>query len=249
MSYLFIPANSNHTGGRQSGFTRIVLHATVSPCVRGGARNVARYFQDPAAGGAAHYVVDPGEVVQCVQTNRVAYHAPPNQNSVGIELCDPQTGSPARWADPDHRAMLQHAAQLVHELTEEGAVPVTYVDATALRAGRGGITEHNDVSLAFHQSSHTDPGSGFPISHFLDMVRALAVPPGHTQPSPIPSPAAQEARMIVQFENELAVWEVVGSRLVHITKQAWQARGLKLAQVVHLPQSHPLNALPKDVAA
>jgi len=249
MNYAYIPASSQHTGGRQNGFDRIVMHGTVSPCVRGGARNVARYFQSPSAGGAAHYVVDPGEVIQCVKTNRIAYHAPPNARSVGVELCDPQTGPDSRWSDANHTAMLQHAAQLVHELALEGNVPLLYVSSKSLRLGGRGITEHNDVSRAWGQSSHTDPGSGFPMPRFVAMVRALAAPPGHAQPAVRPAPpVAQEVRMIVQFQNELPVWEVVGSHLVHVTKAAWDARGLKRWQVTILPQTHPLNHLPKEAA-
>src|SRR5690349_19390522 len=103
-------------GSSQNKVNRIVIHATVSPCVRGGATAVARYFQSAGAGGSAHYVVDPGEVVSCVKETVVAYHAPPNTGSIGIELCDPQKGPDSRWDDEDHQEMLRLAADLVRRV-------------------------------------------------------------------------------------------------------------------------------------
>ena len=182
-TYPYIPADPSHTGGAQTAISRIVIHGTVSPCVKGGAGNVARYFQTKTAGGAAHYVVDPGVVVCCVHEGTVAYHAPPNMDSLGVELCDPQSGDTARWGDPSHVAMLGLAAKLVADLCHRHSVPVVYVNAANLLAGAHGITAHADVSQAWHQSSHTDPGVGFPMARFIDLVRAAA------QPAPTPSPA------------------------------------------------------------
>jgi N-acetylmuramoyl-L-alanine amidase CwlA len=68
--------------------TRVVIHSTVSPCKPGGAEQIAAYFRSPAAGGSAHYVVDPDEVVQVVFDSVIAWHAPPNAHSIGIEMCD-----------------------------------------------------------------------------------------------------------------------------------------------------------------
>ncbi|MCD0449854.1 N-acetylmuramoyl-L-alanine amidase [Actinocorallia sp. API 0066] len=170
MAYPYIPARKH--GGTQRSIHRIVIHATVSPCVRGGARNVARYFQSSGAGGSAHYVVDPGEIVQCVRDNVVAYHAPPNTGSLGIELCDPQAGSPRRWSDADHEAMLRRAAVLVRQLARTYDVPLRRVSAAELRRGAKGICSHVAVSDAFGQSDHGDPevAGPFPWARFLKLI-------------------------------------------------------------------------------
>jgi len=157
-------------GGTQTHVTRIVIHGTVSPCVRGGAVNVARYFQTPAAGGSAHYVVDPGEVVRCLAETTVAYHAPPNTGSIGVELCDPQQGPASRWADDNHEAMLRLAAALVRDIAARWDVPLRRLTVAEVRAGARGICGHVDVSRAFGQSDHTDPGTGFPWAHFMQLV-------------------------------------------------------------------------------
>lgn len=153
---------------------RIVLHSTVSPCVPGGARSVAAYFRTQAAGGSAHYVCDPAETVQVVYDSVVAYHAPPNQHSLGIEMCDqPSATSGARWADENHRKMLERVAELTARLCLAYGVPTRYRSARQLRSGRHGVTTHNEVSRAFGQSTHWDPGV-WPRRRFMRKVRRYA---------------------------------------------------------------------------
>ncbi|GII86596.1 hypothetical protein Ssi03_45860 [Sphaerisporangium siamense] len=158
-------------GGTQTSVSRIVIHATVSPCVRGGATSVARYFQSRGAGGSAHYVVDPGEIVCCLKEDVVAYHAPPNTGSIGIELCDPQRGPASRWEDADHQEMLRLAADLVRRVAARWDVPLRRLTVADLRAGRHGICGHVDVSRAFGQTDHSDPGYGFPWTQFMALVQ------------------------------------------------------------------------------
>lgn len=157
-------------GGSQDRVDRIVIHGTVSPCVRGGATNVARYFQSAAAGGSAHYTVDPGEVVASVRENVIAHHAPPNARSIGVELCDPQKGRVDRWRDEEHEEMLRRAAVLVREVAKRWDVPLRQLTVAEVRAGKRGICGHVDVSKAFRQSDHTDPGGAFPWAHFMALV-------------------------------------------------------------------------------
>jgi hypothetical protein len=189
--YLGPAAHTSH--GHNKPISRIVIHSTVSPCVPGGAKAIAAYFRSPKAGGSAHYVVDPGEVVQVVFDDTIAWHAPPNQHSLGIEMCDmpsslsldhwkgelaatsndPQHGrrrNPLRWLEPNHRKMLRHTARLTAQLCLAYAVPVRFLTADQLRAGEHGITTHANVSKAFHESTHWDPGV-WPKRTFMREVR------------------------------------------------------------------------------
>lgn len=172
--YLGPPAK--YSAGNNKPIRRIVLHGTVSPTERGGARNIARYFQSPTAGGSAHYVVDPGEVVQAAWDSVVCWHAPPNAHSLGVEFCDwvGRDGKAlpmSRWDDEPHRLMLARGARLVAQLCLAYDVPARMRGPIGLRLGRRGITEHSDVSKAWGQSSHWDLGN-FPRRHFARMVRA-----------------------------------------------------------------------------
>ena len=172
MAYALIPGYSGHTSGTQTAVNRIVIHATVSPCVKGGARNVAKYFQSADAGGSAHYVVDPGEIIRCYAETTVTWHAPPNTGSIGIELCDPQKGTAARWADADHEAMLRLAAKLVREVAARWNVPLKRLSVADLKAGKRGICGHVDVANAWHKTDHGDPdiAGPFPWTHFMQLV-------------------------------------------------------------------------------
>ena len=168
--YLGPPAHT--TAGDNKPISRIVLHSTVSPCKVGGAQEIAAYFRGSGAGGSAHYVVDPSEVVQVAYDSVIAWHAPPNQHSLGIEMCDmPDAKSAVRWDDDSHRAMLQLVAHLVTELCLAYDVPVRFIGPIRLRLGRKGITTHANVSAAFKQSTHWDPGA-WPRHRFMRMVRA-----------------------------------------------------------------------------
>lgn len=178
------PAAKSSVGSNKP-IRRIVIHSTVSPCEPGGARNIASYFRSSRAGGSAHYVVDPGEVVQVVYDSVIAWHAPPNANSLGIELCDipgpvpgDKPGTAAyraarrawRWNRPEQRRMLRRAARLTAELCAAYDVPPVFLGPAKLRAGRVGITTHVNVSRAWGQSTHWDPGF-WPRRAFMRKVR------------------------------------------------------------------------------
>jgi N-acetyl-anhydromuramyl-L-alanine amidase AmpD len=201
----YIQGDLDHASGSQSAVTRIVMHCTVSPTVSGGARGNASYFQNPAAGGLAHYVVDPGEVVQCAPEGTVCWHAPPNGGSIGVELCDPQPrnpdgsdADPARWNDANHQSMLALAVKLVRDLATRWQVPLVFVDAAGLVAGRQGITGHAEVAQAWRQSDHTDPGE-FPWTAFMAALN-------NTTPA---APAHQEDDEMLSCYRNTATGEIV----------------------------------------
>lgn len=159
------------SAGSNKPVKRIVIHSTVSPCEPGGARKIAAYFRSSAAGGSAHYVVDPKEIVQSVYDGVIAWHAPPNPNSLGVEMCEyPHATNLARWDEPNHEAMLDLVVDLVADLCLAYDVPPRFLGVIRLRLGMRGITTHNLVSLAFRQSSHWDPGA-WPRRKFMRRVR------------------------------------------------------------------------------
>lgn len=156
-------------GGTQTRVNRIVIHGTVSP-TRDYADNIANYFRTTTRDASAHYVVDQARIIQCLREATIGYHAPPNTGSIGIELCDPQAGSSARWRDADHEAMLRLAARLTRDIAARHKVPLVKLTPSQLRAGKHGICGHTDVSAAWHLTDHTDPGAGFPWSQFMSLV-------------------------------------------------------------------------------
>lgn len=69
--------------------------------------------------------------------------------------------------------------------------------------------------------------------------------PVQPAPEPAPTPMTGGKRMLVQFRGDNHVYEVVGSALIHVTWDAWQARGLTSRDVVILEPTHKMNSLPK----
>lgn len=179
---------AHFTEGDNKPIERIVIHSTVSACEPGGARQIAAYFRSASAGGSAHYVVDPDEVVQAAWDSVICWHAPPNAHSLGIEMCDNPGPLPNdkpgtarwraakrswRWVQPNQRAMLRRTARLAAQLALAYGVPVRFLTVADLKAGHHGITTHANVSLAFGQSTHWDPGF-WPQRRFMWHVRREA---------------------------------------------------------------------------
>lgn len=177
---------SKSSPGDNKPIHRVVIHSTVSPCEPGGARKISAYFRSDRAGGSAHYVVDPGEAVQSAWDSVICWHAPPNRGSIGVEMCDIPGPIPSgglfgnlarrlrrswRWARKPQRQMLRRTARLTAELCAHYDIPPRFRGVAGLRAGKRGVTTHANVSRAFGQSTHWDPGF-WPQAMFMRWVRA-----------------------------------------------------------------------------
>lgn len=169
-AYPYAGPAAHYGAARNKPIKRIVIHGTVSKCKPGMAQIIARYFRITDRYASAHYVVDPREVLQVVWDSFIAYHAPPNSNSLGIELCDEVEGKVERWAEEYHRRTLRKAARLTAELCLAYGIPTRKIGPIGLRLGRRGICGHDDVSKAWGQTDHWDPGA-FPWDLFITMVK------------------------------------------------------------------------------
>lgn len=173
-SPVYLGPPSKSSAGSNKPVRRIVIHSTVSPCREGQARDTAAYFRSPEARGSAHYAVDPGEVVQCAWDSVICWHAPPNAQSLGIEMCEFPATTMDRWKERPHQLMLERTARLTAQLCLAYGVPIRYVGWFRMRVlGMRGVTTHAQVSKAWRQSDHWDPGT-WPRRRFMRMVRLQA---------------------------------------------------------------------------
>lgn len=179
------PQASKH-GGPNGRVTRVVIHCTDPSSLEypaasraGQAAGTARYFAQGSGGrnASAHYVVDVAAEFHTLADDVKAYHAPPNAGSVGIEICGRAKYSRAQWLSPQVWPAVLRAAARTRELCDRHGVPRTRVGPAQLRAGAGGVCGHVDVSLAWHETDHTDPGPGFPWDKFMAAVGGSSIDP------------------------------------------------------------------------
>ncbi len=219
MSYPFVAAG--HHGGAQTTIKRLVIHGTVSPTVRGGARGVARYFATTPKQTSAHYVVDPGEIIQCVPDSVIAWHDGTNSNSIGIELCDPVDGPAARWSDSAHVSMLSLASNLVRELATRYSIPMVRISPQQIRNGAKGVCGHVDMRDAFPGSTtHFDPGPAFPWAAFMHMVTSGAGGVEDMWPDKLDDYAAGKGK--TADSNVLMAWTIAKVRWIDERTQAME---------------------------
>jgi N-acetyl-anhydromuramyl-L-alanine amidase AmpD len=172
MAIPFVQAR-NFTRGRSNAIDVLVIHTMESPEKPDTAESVAYWFAGATAPQAsAHYCIDANSVVQCVRDEDVAWHAPgANHNGIGFEHAGKAAQTGNEWNDEYSTSMLDRSAQLVAEKAKEHHIPVVWLQAADLRAGKRGITGHKQVSDAFKLSDHHDPGAAFPVQSYLALVR------------------------------------------------------------------------------
>lgn len=168
----FIQAR-NYTPANRTSIDVIVVHTMETPQDAGRARKCAQWFAGSTAPRAsAHYCVDDKEVVQCVRDKDVAWHAPgANTDGIGIEHAGSARQTASQWGDPYAKAQLEVSAKLTAGLVSKYGIPLVWLSIEDLKANRRGITSHNNVSQAFHQSTHWDPGPNFPSARYIDLVK------------------------------------------------------------------------------
>lgn len=158
---------AHDSGSRQkSDIKYVVIHSTEGDTAEG----AAAWFANPKSEGSANLVVDDEICYRTVADLRIPWAAPPlNTKGFHIELAGHASWTKARWLNQS--LTLQRAAfKTAHRCFIYG-IPVRQVGWLGLRLGRKGITSHNAVSLAWHQSDHHDPGPGFPWDYFIGLVK------------------------------------------------------------------------------
>lgn len=162
------------TDANRTSVQLVVIHTTEGSAHAQSAEDGATYDARRTDGTSTHYFHDSDSTVQCVRTNDRAHTARTQGNKRGIhhELCT-RAGS-AKWNDVYHQAMLRRAARQAARDAKKWGIPVRHLTVAQVAAGEKGFCGHYDITRAFPQDNgtHTDPGSNFPWSQFLDLVRA-----------------------------------------------------------------------------
>lgn len=144
----------------------IVLHSTEG----GTAESIARYFASSSAGGSTHLVVDDDSCQRCLANTTIPRGAPgANTQGFHIEQCGYARWTKAEWLQ--HKGTLERAAYKTALHCKKFGIPATFRTALGLKRGYQGVTTHYECTQAFGGGTHWDPGSGWPRTMFMDMVR------------------------------------------------------------------------------
>ncbi|QQY15078.1 N-acetylmuramoyl-L-alanine amidase [Cutibacterium avidum] len=197
----FIQAR-HHGGNSNTPITRLVIHATCpdvgypSASRAGRAASTANYFATTDRPASAHYVCDIATTVQCLSEEVIGFHAPPNSHSIGIEICA-DGGSHAsfekashaytreQWLSDDVWPAVERAAILARGICHRHHIPVRKLSTAQVKSGMSGICGHDNVSDAFHQSDHDDPGPHFPWNEFIAAVQGKTTNKGELSMSDV----------------------------------------------------------------
>lgn len=202
--------------------TRWVVHATC-PGVGysraskpGTAHGTAKYFASPSSGGSAHYTVGVEglpKLEHSVRESQIAWQAPPNPHSLGMELTAEASYTRAQWLSDEVKPVVLAGADLTAERCPELGIPLVRISVADLLAGRHGICGHVDVSTAWKQSTHWDPGPNFPWDVFMNRVAERDADAHHAKAGPVTAPVSNLPRWR-QFPK--AAWR----------PGPWSARGM-----------------------
>ena len=153
------------------GVRLIVLHDEEAPT----ARAAAEWFANPASEGSAHLCVDADECYRCLPDN-VTPWAAANANTIGFHIEQAGYASQSRHAWLANMRLLRRSAFKAAQAGKRFGIPMRFVDADGIAAGKRGVTTHAEVSKwsAAHglpgDHSHTDPGPNFPMKVWLGLA-------------------------------------------------------------------------------
>lgn len=173
----------------------IVIHATANTA---SAEAEASYMRFRPDGVSVHFFSDSDSTIQVLDTGLVAYGCYPtgNARSVQFELC----GLNNQISD----ATMREAAPWVAKACAEFGIPIRKITPAQLRASVLGICGHADVTAAWGEGDHTDPGLHFPWDTFIGYVQRAAHPaPPVPTPNPTPEPTPTPRRHVRQLSRLL----------------------------------------------
>jgi len=168
---------AHSSGPRRAALVRyVVLHDTEGPTAEG----AAAYFAEAASKGSSHLVVDEHACYRVLDDLVIPWAAPPlNTSGFHIEQAGYAAWTRAQWLEKP--LTIERAAYKAALRCDRFRIPAKLLDVAELRADfprphpAGGIVTHATVSAAFHDSTHTDPGAGYPLDVFMRKLAGYLV--------------------------------------------------------------------------
>ena len=158
----FLPIGDNRPGQRfgSSLPNGLVQHSTACPSATDD--DIDAYFlHNPQVQASAHIVVDWADAVKIIPLSEIAWHAgqTANHQFLGIELCE----TPEK---EKFESSIQNLLDVLEEIFKAYGWPVDYDERIA---GGKHFYSHNQTSLLWRETTHTDP-TGYLASHGYNMT-------------------------------------------------------------------------------
>lgn len=156
--------------GLRSGPPRLlVVHTSESD---GTADGLARYQLDPASGGSYHVIIDRfGRMVRSNDDGYIPWAAGYTGNRAGLHVCLTGYASWSRDEWLSRTAQLERLRDWLQWNSRTYGIPLVRLVGREIIAPARGVCGHADVSTAWREVNHTDPGADFPYDAVLDGAR------------------------------------------------------------------------------
>lgn len=168
----YVPALGD--GGTRRSTQLVVIHSTSNTASDEAEASFATHRPDKTS---AHFYVDDDSAIRALPLDHIAYGCYPMGNSVSVQL--ELTGNPT----PSDATMRQ-AAPVVAEVCRRFGIPIVKVTPEQMRMGLKGVCGHGDVTAAWNQGNHTDPGPWFRWGDFVRYVQEASGEPAPAPPPP-----------------------------------------------------------------
>jgi hypothetical protein len=135
------------------------------------ARAMATYQLSPSAGGSYHLVVDrEGGTARENDDEYIPWSAAWTGNRRGfhVSLAGQAAFSRDQWLARPRQ--LEKLAEIMSAYSRRYGIPLIKRNGADLRAGKWGVCGHADISAAWGETDHWDPGDGFPFDHVITLA-------------------------------------------------------------------------------
>lgn len=149
------------------------------------AEAMARYQLSPVAGGSYHGVIDAeGNTARENDDEYIPWAAMFTGNRAGWHWSLAGRASFTREQWLSRPKQMEKCAIVLAAYAKAKGIPTVKRSHVEVRARQGGVCGHDDISKAWQESDHTDPGVNFPYD--VVIARANEIMAGGTAPAPAP---------------------------------------------------------------
>lgn len=165
--------------------------------------NVAAWQQNRANNSSYNVLVGTnGRSVRSNDDNYIPWAAGTTGNRIGIHASAVGRAARSREDWLKFPAQLETLAKWAADLNARYGIPLKWLTAAQVRAGERGFCGHAEISAAFGEVDHTDPGRGFP--HDLILARAMEIN------NPTNVDKIGDTEMAQDHRNDLILDQLVG---------------------------------------